>query len=636
MGEDEEQTLAALKQSRATIDPLVIAHHGRIFGRAGDSFIAEFASPVDAVRCAMEIQSMLEKFNLDRSDSNRFSFRIGINLGDVIDDDNDLIGDSVNIAARLESLADPGGISISRTVLDHTVDKLKFAFEYQGEKKVKNITNPIEAYRILLNGVDNGYQGRAGRSRNRQLRPAMILGAVAAAIIGIGIYWQHYSGIGEHQTLPVEVLPAEVKPAIVILPFANMSADPEQEYFVDGITADLITDLSKISGLIVTARNSSFVYKGRAVDVNEIAKKLGARYVLEGSVRRINDQLRINTLLIDTQNGEQLWSDRFDETLGDIFEMQDKITQTVVSKLAVTLTDAEEKLVRHADTSNAQAYEAFLRGWEHFRRFTPQDFKAAQHYLEKAVQRDPEFGRANAALALLYQQAAELAWAKSLGMGEHKAKMLSGRYLAAAWKNPTSLAHRVAMEIFLPANQTEKAYEHVLKVLSIDANDPANHAAAAKTLIYLGRPVDAVSHIERAMDLEIFFPAEYLYLRGMARFGLEQYPQAIEDLYEAIKRNPNQYQYWVPLGASLAHTGRTDEAKTAIENFRSDKNAGIHFGRWTESNILHIWPYRYEEDWLRLKTGLNLAADTPLAPQSGGPLYRYKLERKPEVPTNDQ
>jgi TolB-like protein len=377
-------------------------------------------------------------------------FRIGINLGDVIEEAERIYGDGVNIAARVEGLAEGGGICISGSAYDQIKNKLALGYEYLGEHAVKNIAEPVRVYRAQLE--PGAVALRVKGQKRVGPRQWHWLAVVVAAFVGAGavVLWDFYQ---RKPAPPVEVaseermaFPLPDKPSIAVLPFVNMSGDPDQEYFSDGITEDLITDLSKISGLFVIARNSTFTYKGKPLKIRQVAEELGVRYVLEGSVRKADDSVRINTQLIDATTGGHLWAERYDGHIGDIFALQDKITQKIVAALALKLTAGEQEYVVRKETKNIVAYDAFLKGWEHYRRFTPDDFAKAYSHFKKALDLDPDYGRAHAALAQTYWRGLELGWRwqMGLGVGWSEGRVLARKYLQTAMKYPTSLAHQVA------------------------------------------------------------------------------------------------------------------------------------------------------------------------------------------------
>src|SRR5436309_8486126 len=356
MGEDEVGTLRRLTAYREVTDALIQHHRGRIVGTAGDSILAEFASAVEAVQCAAAIQQALKTKNTDLPAERRMEFRIGINVGDVIVEGPQIYGDGVNIAARLEALAEGGGICLSGTVYDQIENKLALGYEYLGEQTVKNIAKPVRVYRVR----DAAASAPAQASRK--------------------------------ETAPR--LPLPDKPSILVLPFVNMSNDPEQEYFSDGITEDITTDLSKISNLFVISRNSAFTYKGKAVKVRDISREMGVRYVLEGSVRKAGERVRISAQLIDATTDHHLWAERYDRPLTDIFAVQDEIVQKMVTTLKLQLSVREQGLLVRRAQENLEAYEAFLRGLTYFYRLTKEGNAQARQLFEQAVALDPAYAEA--------------------------------------------------------------------------------------------------------------------------------------------------------------------------------------------------------------------------------------------------
>lgn len=394
------------------------------------------------------------------------------------------------------------------------------------------------------------------------------------------------------------------KPSIAVLPFTNMSDDPQQEYFVDGMTEDLITDLSKISGLFVIARNSSFTYKGKAVDVKTVARDLGVRSVLEGSVRRAGDQVRINAQLVDVTTGGHLWAERYDGTMTDVFALQDKVTQKIVGALAVTLSADDRAKQLGQETDSFQAYDAFLQGWEHYRRQNRQDYQGAKKYLERAISLDPEYSRAYAVLAEVHRRSAYLGWylgdlsaAESL----ERAKL----YLRGAMKHPTPLAHQVAAKMLARDGQHDEAIAEAERAIALDTNDPAGHMAVAEINVLGGAPDKALSHIQAAMRLDPFFPADYLFWQGLAEFNLERYDEAIVTLERAVDRNPGYYPLWTALVSAQGHLGRMQDAQASID-LANEHRANV--GRAPLSlTVVDFWRFKDPEDAERLHEGLREA-----------------------------
>jgi TolB-like protein/class 3 adenylate cyclase len=554
MGLDEESTIRTLTNYRSAMTTLIQQHRGRVVDAPGDNLLAEFASVVDAVNCAVEIQRELAERNVELPDERKMLFRIGINLGDVVDAEDRIYGDGVNITARLESLAEAGGICISGTAYDQVETKLDLEYEYIGEQEVKNIAKPVRAYRVLsYPGAAAHRVIRAKKAMGRKIRKAALtLAAVLVIAVGAVVIWDLYL---RPSRPPIEAASAERmafplpdKPSIAVLPFVNMSEDPNQEYFSDGITEDLITDLSKISGLFVIARNSVFTYKSKPILIHQVAEELGVRYVLEGSVRRAGDQVRINAQLIDATTGGHLWAERYDGKMENVFALQDRITQKIVSALEVKLTAGEEKQVARKETNSTEAYEAFLQGRAHYWQDTREDIVQAIPYLEQAVKLDPNYSRAYAALAASYWRCASLNWSSSLGLTSLETFEKARQYLQAAMKEPTPLAHLVTSSMRSSAGRYQESIVEATRAIVLDANDPAGYVAMAKALIYAGSPAEGADAIQKAMRLNPHYPPMYLRALGFAQFGMEQFEEAAASYEEAIKRDPNEdWQYFEPL-----------------------------------------------------------------------------------------
>ncbi|MFQ6024886.1 MAG: tetratricopeptide repeat protein, partial [Acidiferrobacterales bacterium] len=356
------------------------------------------------------------------------------------------------------------------------------------------------------------------------------------------------------------------KPSIAVLPFANLSDDPKQEYFADGMTDDLITDLSKLSALFVIARNSTFAYKGKSPDVRQVARELGVKYVLEGSVRRAGEQVRINAQLIDATTGGHVWAERYDGSLDNVFAMQDEVTQKIVTALAVSLTSEEKASRTRIETKNPKAYDAFLQGWEHYRRGTPDDYAKAVSYFEQAINWDPNYNRARSALAAVYWNSVWSGWYKSLGLTYTQAMEQTMLSLEKAVEAPSALTHQVASEraAFL-RRQPDKALTEAGHAIALDANDPAGHLAMATALIKAGKPAEAVERVRTAMRLDPHYPASYLTRLAQAQFLMGQFEDAAATLERAASRNPNDDWTFVYLAAAYGQLGREAEAKTAVE-----------------------------------------------------------------------
>ena len=575
MSQDERGTIRTLTAYKEAMTILIQEYKGRVVDSPGDNLLAEFSSVVDAVNCAVEIQRELAEKNTGLPPARQMEFRIGINLGDIVEEEDRIYGDGVNIAARIEGLAHGGGICISGTAYDQVVNKLGLEYEFLGEQEVKNIERPVRVYRVLsfpgaaAHRVVRAKTATAKKWRKVVLAIAVILGIGAA----VGTIWNLYFRPSvEPASVEKMAFPLPDKPSIAVLPFVNMGGDPDQEYFSDGITEDLITDLSKISGLFVIARNSTFTYKGKPVKIRQVAEELGVRYVLEGSVRRADDRVRINTQLIDATTGGHLWAERYDGKMVDVFDLQDKITQKIVTALAVKLTPGEQQYVVRKETENTVAYDTLLKGWEHYRRFTPDDFAKALSYFEKAIELDPNYGQAHAALAQTYWRGSELGWRwqMGLGVGWSEGRLLARQCLQTAMNNPTSLAHQVASAMDLYRRQYEEAITEAKRAIALDPNDHRVHWIMAWVLIYAGSPEEAVEFAKTAMRLDPHYAAPNLFLLGLAYFAMGQLEEAVNMFERALTHNPELRGFSAPLAAAYAHLGRDEEARLALINYTNE------------------------------------------------------------------
>ncbi|MFQ5961708.1 MAG: adenylate/guanylate cyclase domain-containing protein [Candidatus Methylomirabilales bacterium] len=575
MSQDEVGTIRTLTAYRAAMATLIQQYRGRVVDAPGDNLLAEFASVVDAVNCAVEIQRELAERNVALPSERRMEFRIGVNLGDVVVEEGERIyGDGVNIAARVESLAEGGGICISGTAYDQVENKLGLEYDYLGEQAVKNIPKPVRVYRVLsVPGAAAHRVLQARRAVARKWRTAAL--AITAVLVlggGTAAIWSFYlrpsPRLAEVASVEKMAFPLPDKPSIAVLPFDNLSDDPEQGYFVDGMTDDLITELSKVSGLFVIARNSVFTYKDKAVKVRQVAEELGVRYVLEGSARKAGERVRINAQLIDATTGHHLWAERYDGNLGDVFTLQDRITGKIVSALAVKLTAVERDQVARKHTDNVVAYDAFLQGRTHYVRRTPDDFAKAVRYFEKAIELDPTYGRAYAALALTYWEGSHNFWSQSLGISWFGARTQADEYLQMAMNNPTPLTYQVASKMLTDWHDHGEAIDMAERAIALDPNDANSYLAMAYTLIYAGRPEEAFKFVESAMRLDPHYPAYYLFVLGLAHFGTQQFEEAATLFERALKRNPINNVPLIHLAASYGHLGHEREAAAAIEELK--------------------------------------------------------------------
>jgi TolB-like protein/class 3 adenylate cyclase len=614
MGEDEVGTIHTLNAYKEVMARFIQHHHGRVVDAPGDNLLAEFASVVDAVQCAVEIQKELKTRNADLTENRRMEFRIGVNLGDVVEDGEQILGDGVNIAARLESLSEAGGICISGTAYDQVRNKVSLGYEYLGEQTVKNIAVPVRVYRVLMEPKAAGKVVGVKKAKPRQWqRAAISLVAAVVVIVAAVAIWRFYLP----PTTPVEVaskakmaFPLPDKPSIAVLPFVNLGGDPEQAYFADGMTEDLITDLSKVAGLFVIARNSTFVYKGKATDIREVAKTLGVRYVLEGSVRRSGAEVRVNAQLIDATTGGHVWADRYDGDLKNIFAFQDKVTRNVVAALAVELTKEDRERVARRGTENTQAYDVFLKGWQHYLRQTPEDFRAAIVDFKKAVELDPKYGRGYAAIAATYWEAYTRYWAVALGFSRGRETYFQAeQFLAKAMRDPTPLAHQVASAMLLHAQQHDEAIAEGKRAIASDPNDADGYVALANALSFTGRASEALEQVERAIRLNPHYPPYYMYQLGLAQFGMKRLDEAATSLERALVLNRDDYWSQRLLLATYGLLGRGTDAAKLLETIKSNEKRGYlaSFDPLTIRAVMYWYPFAKSVDVERFAEGLRKA-----------------------------
>ena len=567
MQEDEASTIRTLEDSKRLMSELIEQFKGRVVDAPGDNLLAEFGSVVDATDCAVKIQQELKTKNAELPDNRKMEFRIGVNLGDVVEEADRIYGDGVNIAARIEGLAEPGGICISRTAYDHVKNKLELGYEYLGEHSVKNIAEPVRVYRVLMEpeavGKVIGEKRFLGRISRKTAMAAIIgLVIVAGGLIGWNIYLQQSKKV-EPASLDKMLYPLPDKPSIAVLPFDNMSANPEQEYFSDGLTDEIITALAKIPDLFVIARNSTFIYKGKPVKIKQVSEELGVRYVLEGGVRRAGDRIRITAQLIDAIKGHHLWAERYDGTLGDVFDLQDKVTQKIVATLAVKLTPDREENIADRGTKNVEAYDAYLQASAHFWPQTPENMNKAVAFLEQAIELDPNFGRAHAKLASAYTIIISRLFDKDLGISN--AHSLRKKHFKLALKNPSATAHETAAWAHIFKGEIDEAMDHAKRALALRPNYDGSYFTMCGALIYAGRPDEAITYIEKAMRINPKYPAMWLWWLGVAQFCDEQLEEAATTFERARKRNPH-LAAWFQISA-YEHLGRKKEAQEVLSEY---------------------------------------------------------------------
>jgi adenylate cyclase len=565
MGADEEGTLHTLTTYRELMATLIQEHNGRVVNAPGDALLAEFESVVDAVKSAAEIQRELSKRNADLPADRRMEYRIGINLGDVMVDGDSIYGDGVNIAARLESLSEAGGVCISGTAFDQVKHKLNLGYKYLGEQAVKNILEPVRVYQVLMEVEAAGKVIGEKKAKQRQWQRATIGFVVAVAVVLVAVVvWRLYL---RPVPPPVEVaskgkmaLPLPDKPSIAVLPFANTSGDPKHEYLSDGITDDVITALSKSSQLFVIGRNSTFTYKGKPVKFQKVSEEMGVRYVLEGSVQFSGDRVRITAQLIDALTGYHLFSERYDRELKDIFATQDEITMKILTATRVTLTQGEEARMFAKGTKSLEAYLKVMQAREHHEVFTKESQAQARQLAEEAIALDPGY-------ALAYSYAA-MALAHEVMVGAYlnpREALERGMKLvqkAVALDDSLAHPHQIMSKYYIMLNRDyEKGIAEAERAVALEPNSVDAFSQLGINLLWTGRPAEAIPIFQKAMRLSPIPP--YVCLLGLAACYRQtgQYEESIALNRRILQKQPNQLLSQVMLTAVLMQAGKEDEAR---------------------------------------------------------------------------
>ncbi len=561
MGHDETGTLAALKAHRdELIEPKSAEYHGRIVKLTGDGTLMEFGSAVDAVLFADDLQRAMVGRNEEVPEDCRITYRVGINIGDIIIDGDDIYGDGVNVAARLEGLADPGGICVARNVFNQVKSKVDLGFEDMGEQEFKNITEPVRAYRVLKGSEAPGAASPASE---------------------------------------VAALQLPDKPSIAVLPFANMSGDPEQEYFADGIVDDIITTLSKVPLLFVVSRNSTFVYKGKAVDIKQVAADQGVRYVLEGSVRRAGDRVRINAQLIDATDGQHVWADRYDGGLDDVFGLQDTITQEIVSALEVRLTEGDQARVWRSRAGDPLVYDHMLRGRSYYEQFTKRTHAQARQEFEAAVRLNPDYATSYIYLAYTHADAARWGWSEDPAQSLQPAFESVGCALGVDPEEPDAIACRSYTH--LVNREHETALTDIRQAIELGPSRAEIHHVAAMVYDYSGLPEEGKGVARQAVRLSPMAYSHILTELAHAHCLLRQHDEAIAVLKNVLADRP----FWRSARSLLVYafweSGATDEAKSeAAELLRGA--ARFSLAQWAKCH-----PYRNPDDLERYMSALSNA-----------------------------
>ena len=561
MGADEEGTLAALKALRRELsDPKIKEHHGRIVKTTGDGLLVEFASVVDAVRCAVDVQREMTTRNADTPANKRIEFRIGINLGDIIKDKGDIFGDGVNVAARLEALADPGGICVSGAAHDQVRDRIDVAFDDLGDQQVKNIARPVHVYRIVLQG------GEKPTTPDAASPPAL--------------------------TLPD-------KPSVAVLPFINMSSDLEHEFLADGIAEDVITALSRYPTLFVIARNSCFTYKGHAVDVKQVGRELGVRYALEGSLRKSGNRIRVTAQLVEAKTGNHVWAERYDRDLADIFAVQDEISQAVTIAIAPAIAQAELQRAMRKPPDRLDAWAAYQRGLWHLGKANADDNARAESFFRRVIGLDPNFAGGYYGLASAQHQGARLFHTRDLAEAQSSAEALARQ--AIALDPADAQAHAFLAITLMLGGDHEGARAEAEQALVINPNLARAHGSLGATLIFSGRPQEGLAALRTCVRLDPRDPQ--LVLRWLqiaqAHYFSHEYEAAVEAATHAVRTFPDYPTAYRWLAPALGQLGRTEEAKAALAKAAAPLAFDLH--------VRNRVPWMRPEDHAHMLEGLRKA-----------------------------
>jgi adenylate cyclase len=603
MGQDEEATVRTITAHRKVITSVIEKYRGRVVDSPGDNILAEFVSVVDAVQSAVEIQEVVRAKNAELPEERRMEFRIGINLGDVIQEGERIYGDGVNIAARIEGLAEPGGICISGSAYEQIENKLALGYDYIGEHTVKNIVKPIRVYRVptgpeTLEKVSEEKKPTAGWQK---AAAAVVIALLVVA--GSVAIWKSSrppaSPPMEAASVEKMAFPLPEKPSIAVLPFDNMSGDPEQEYFSDGMTEQIITGLSKISSIFVVARNSTFTYKGKSVKVQQVSEELGVRYVLEGSVQKSGEKLRINAQLIDAIKGHHLWSETYDRKLKDIFAVQDDITQKILTALQVQLTRGEQARVAARGTDNLKAYLKYLQAYEKWIQMNKESNSLARQLAEESIALDPDYAMAYVILAATHMMDVFLGSSKSPKDSIKQAMELNKKAMALDDSLPN--AHSQLGLLYTMTRQQDKGVAEAERGVELNPNSSEANDLLGMTLIFAGRHEEAIPVLKKAIRLAPFAPAKFYYHLGYAYLHTAQCDKAISACEEAVRRGGNTPAAHLSAAAAYSMCGREEEARTAAAEFLR-LNPNFSCDHYTKRS-----PYKNQDDIDRLVGALRKA-----------------------------
>jgi adenylate cyclase len=622
---DEQLAHERIQDAFRRFSDTIGKYHGRVQELRGDALLAEFERASDAVTAALSFQSDHHDYLDKYKDDIQPKIRVGIALGEVVIADSTVTGAGVVLAQRVEQLAEPGGLCITSAIHEALPNRMPFSIKSLGEQALKGFEEHVRVYRVQLSTGESvpSPQQKSHRQTSPDNWQRMMLIAVVVVLVAVAIgYWSKPS-LPQEEPASVErmAFPLPDKPSIAVLPFANMSDDPKQEYFADGMTDNLITDLSKISALFVIARNSSFSYKGQQVKVRQVAEELGVRYVLEGSVQRVGDQVRINAQLIDATTGGHLWAERYDGSLADIFGLQDQVTAKIVDAMSVTLTAKELEDLGSIGTSNVDAHDAYLQGLSFYLRNTPADNAKAETHFKRAVELDPDFNRAFTALAKVYYKGRDWEYGYAMALWWRKAVFRAHRTLAKSVGENIADAHVVRSQMALHKHQLEVALQEAEKALKLNPNDVDALKAKVGALIYSGQNAEGRKLANQVIRLDPVVIAEPLYLIGLSHFATGSYEKSVDYVKRAIESDPTTAVYVRLLAAAYGKLGMDKEANKAWLKYRKFWKRDM--GQFWIAAAVQFYPFQDREILKHLADGFEAAGGVERPPS------RYlKLDRQ--------
>jgi adenylate cyclase len=574
IGIDEEGTIERLRVlRRELIDPAISNYRGRIVKTIGDGILIEFPSVVDAVRCAVDVQRGMVGRNADVSPEQRIEFRVGINLGDVVVENDDLLGDGVNVAARLEGIAEPGGICISDAAYQQIRDKMDTNFEDAGEQRLKNIERPVRTFRVRLDGVAKAKRfSRLSALERKRAGPLVLAGVLAILAIGAGAIWWQWgrpdskASLPPAQSIPKLVEPLSSRPTVAVLPFVTLSAGSADDYFGDGLTEDIISALGRFSELAVLARNAVFPYKGKQLRSDELGRSLGARYLVEGSVRRSPEHVRVSVQLSDASNGTLLWSTQYDAEPKDIFSIQDNITRQITGALAVKLTKLEEARSAAKPPNKLEAYDLVLRGRAAMARQTRSANIEARTFFQHAIDIDPNYAAAYVGLGDTYQRSLILGWTDQPVETLKRIENLATTAIRLDQSNTG--AHALLGEVYLQFGQYDQAIDELKLTLDLNPSDAETYGALGNALLFTGTLEDAIKASETAIRFDPNQDPRRFWDLGTAYFLAGRTADAARVMQQIIAREPGFTFAYVILAAAYTEAGKPDDATRAAASVR--------------------------------------------------------------------